>query len=108
MSSGFIYPAANHSALFLFEMLMLWKISEHTATFNITTCQKKQQQMTIIYYLHIDSKITPTFSPRAPPLELEPKPESPLGPLGPLSPFSPLSPRSPFSPLAPRAPIKRA
>lgn len=62
------------------------------------------KQMTGLYYLHIDSKITPTFSPRAPPLELEPKPESPVGPLGPLSPFSP---RSPFSPLAPRAPIKR-
>lgn len=64
------------------------------------------KQMTGLYDLHIDSKIIHTFSPRTPPLELEPKPESPLGPLGPLSPFSPLSPRSPFSPLAPRAPIK--
>lgn len=57
------------------------------------------------FFFHTDYKIT--FSPRAPPLELEPNPESPFGPIGPLSPFSPLSPRSPFSPLAPTAPIKK-
>lgn len=60
--------------------------------------------MTRLYYPHISRKVTHTFSPRTPPLEL--KLESPFGPIGPLSPFSPLSPWSPFSPLAPTVPKK--